>query len=70
MTEYFKTDADGFARDPRSKAIINTNKQSMAQYKQQRAERLARESLSDEVNSLKQDVQDIKNMLQEICKRL
>lgn len=68
--ELIKTDADGFVRDPNSTAIINTNREGMSQYKQQRAERLARAQLSDEVDGLKRDVQDIKNMLQEICKRL
>ena len=68
---------DGFYRDPGSKAIINTNVERIAAYKKQREERLRihgvaaeQERLAVEVQEIKQDLNDIKSILQEISKRL
>ena len=68
---------DGFYREPGSKAIINTNVERIAAYKKQREERLRlygvaaeQERLAVEVQEIKQDLNDIKSILQEISKRL
>lgn len=70
MDRLIKTDADGFVRDTQSNAVINTNVEALSQYKRERAERLRADQLEQEVMSLKQDVTDIKHMLQQICERL
>lgn len=74
---YIKTEIDGFSRDPGSKAIINTNVDRIATYKKQREEKIKvnnvvteQERLANEVHNIKQDLQDIKSILQEISKRL
>lgn len=72
-----KTEIDGFCRDPATKAIINTNIDRIAAYKKQREERIKlnsvaaeQEHLAAEVKAIKQDLNDIKSILQEISKRL
>lgn len=72
-----KTDLDGFSRDTQSKAVINTNVEQIRKYKQEREERIKLQTvaerqthLTEEIDTIKQDLNDIKSLLQEISKRL
>ena len=60
-------DETGLCRDPYSKAIINTNEQAyedyMSSYVKRRENRRRVEQLQDDVDSLKSDISDIKNLL-------
>jgi hypothetical protein len=57
-------------KDNHSKAIINTNQNAYATYKshqKSKIEELAeKESMKKDINSLKDDISDIKNMLKKL----
>ena len=59
----------GFVRDSISKAVINTNKADYIEYmKRAKAREMQRDSLTDaikEINSLKQELFEIKKLLRE-----
>jgi hypothetical protein len=77
MMNLAKTDLDGFSRDLTSKAVINTNVEHIRKYKEEREAKLKlmsvqerQQHMSDEIDGMKQDLNDIKSLLQEISKRL
>ena len=59
----------GYVRDSISKAVINTNKADYQEYmRRAKAREMQRDSLTDaikEINSLKQELYEIKNLLKE-----
>ena len=59
----------GFVRDSISKAVINTNKADYQEYmRRAKAREMQRDSLTDaikEINSLKKELFEIKNLLKE-----
>lgn len=59
-----KTDYDDFCRDTQTNAIINTNVEKIRQYKQQRESLMKMQNLVSDVEVLKQDMSEIKSMLQ------
>lgn len=65
-----KTDLDGFYRDTTTNAVINTNVEKINQYKKQREEKIRMDSVIQEVESLRHDINEIKSMLLHISKRL
>ena len=56
-----------FVRDNNSNAILNTNTNALEQYKVERIRREKEQSILqncvDDINSLKDDMQEIKNLL-------
>lgn len=61
-----KTDYPGFMRDDtpgQARAILNTDSVSYAAYKEARAKDRALAQVMSEVNSLQQDMSDIKSLL-------
>lgn len=63
-----QTEKKEFARDVVSMAIINTDRQAFAQYKAARQKGSAVEELSAEVQLVKKDMQEIKNMLTQLTR--
>lgn len=61
-----KTVVENFHRDTANHALINTNKEAYKLYKMQRSSNQIIEDLQTEMNSLKNDVSDIKHMLQQL----
>jgi hypothetical protein len=59
-----KTNLDDFYRDTQSNAVINTNVEKIKQYKQQRESLIKMQNLVSDVDTLKQDMSEIKSMLQ------
>jgi len=57
---------DGFVRHSKSRAILNTDNKSYEKYKQTRMASYKLNEVSEEVQSLKSDMQDMKVMLSEI----
>lgn len=55
-------------KDLNNFAILNTNKAAVAQHKQKMAELLRKKQIETEINNLKSEVSDIKNMLGDILK--
>ena len=64
-----KTESDGFLRDDNNHALINTNVNAYKQYINQRDSQNKVRSLESEVDSLKDDISDIKKMLSILIKQ-
>lgn len=65
--------SESFFRDPNNGAILNVNSDEIRRARQLKAERkkkaLEFESVKDDVESMKQDMADIKGLLQELVKK-
>ena len=64
-----KTEKDGYLRDDSNHALINTNVSAYKQYVSQRESQNKVSSLESEVDSLKSDITDIKEMLSILIKQ-
>jgi|LauGreDrversion2_5_1035112.scaffolds.fasta_scaffold16501_2 hypothetical protein len=64
-----KTEREGFLRDDNNHALINTNVSAYKQYINQRESQNKVRSLESEVDSLKDDISDIKQMLSILIKQ-
>jgi hypothetical protein len=64
-----KTENDGYLRDDSNHALINTNVNAYKQYIHQRDSQNKVVSLESEVDSLKKDITDIKEMLSILIKQ-
>jgi len=69
MSQIVKTDKDDFSRDAQNHALINTNVNAYKQYLHNRESQKKVVSIESEVDSLKKDVQDIKQMLMLLIKQ-
>lgn len=61
-----KTEYSGYVKDDtpgRVNAVLNTDNTSLQAYKDARAKDIALNKMASEVNTLKQDIGDIKNLL-------
>lgn len=56
----------GFIKDTENKAVLNVNREALKAYKLQRNKLLKTFALEDEVNSLKEDIKDIKSLLSQL----
>ena len=65
-----KTNDPNFMRDENNAALINTNKIAYDLYKQQRNNALSNQALKAEVDSLKQDHSDIKQLLGQLVQNV
>ena len=65
-----KTNDPNFMRDENNAALINTNKIAYDLYKQQRNNALSNQALKAEVDSLKQDLSDIKQLLGQLVQNV
>lgn len=64
-------DKDGFVRDPNNPGlVINTDNNALQAYKQQKAHQKRISNRLDEIDSLKGEVKEIKQMLNLILERL
>ena len=59
-------DNNDLVREKDSRAVLNTNLKELDKYKQERDQRLKLREIADNYGRLKDDVEDIKNMLKEI----
>jgi|APCry1669188879_1035177.scaffolds.fasta_scaffold115586_2 hypothetical protein len=59
-------DHPDLVRDAESKAILNTNLSELDKYKQEREQRRKLNEIAQSYDQLKDDVDSIKNMLQQI----
>jgi hypothetical protein len=60
---YVKTDAENFIRDRKNAAVLNTDLDSLAAYKKERGRILRADSIVEDVNSLKKEFSEIKDLL-------
>lgn len=66
MEKIIKTDVPNLVRDMDSRAILNTNTNDYLAYKTKRDRELKLNNVVDEIDQIKQDMADIKSMLQQI----
>lgn len=66
---FVKTEHPGLVRDTTSTAVINTNKEAYDNYKMARDEKLKVQKLAGQVDSLQDDVQQIKQLLLQLIKQ-
>lgn len=64
--KYIKTDTENMVRDAATNAILNTDYSALASYKKERARIIKTESLVKDIEDLKDDLREIKNILQEL----
>ena len=62
-------DYPDLVRDPKSKAIINTNRSAMIQHIEKRETKVSIQSLQEEINVIKDEFQEIKELLRQIASR-
>ena len=56
-------------RDSKSRAIINTNRQAMIDHIDKRNTKVTIQSLTEEMNVIKEEFQEIKALLQQIASK-
>lgn len=66
---YVKTNKENFVRDTKTNAIINTDVVAFEAYKRERDRILKADALAEEVDSIKNEIYDIKNLLQQILNK-
>lgn len=59
-----------FVKDTKSKAVLNVNNSALEAYKKQRAVLSKASTASDEINNLKEEVQEIKEMLKQLLSKV
>ena len=62
-------DYPDLVRDSKSKAIINTNRSAMIQHMEKRETKVSIQSLQEEINVIKDEFQEIKELLRQIASR-
>ena len=62
-------DYPDLVRDSENRAIINTNRKALAEHLEKRNTKVSIQSLTEEVESIKNDFKEIKLLLQQIASR-
>ena len=65
---YIKTEVAGLVRDGSSRAILNTDSVAFAAYKQHRQAQNETARLKEDVAELRNDIQDIKSLLERLLR--
>lgn len=63
-------DHNNLVRDSENMAILNTNKEAINYHNRKMMELKEKEEQREQINTLKQEVSDIKQLLQQIIERL
>jgi len=63
-----QTEVSSLGREPNSMALINTDRRSLEIYKKQRTESKNAQNLHDDVEQLKNDMKEIKDLLVQIAR--
>lgn len=67
MVEHLKVrDNKDLVRQAQSNAILNTNLKELNKYKEERDEKMKLKRLADESEQMKNDIQEIKSLLQQL----
>lgn len=63
MSRFVQTDVKNLIRDTNTTAVLNIDTDSLSSYKKERSRILRTEAIIEEVDSLKKEVSEIKNLL-------
>jgi len=69
LTRFVKTDNPSYVRDLTSTAVINTDSESFETYKQAREEKLKIKQLSNDVQNMKDELGEIKQLLLKVLEK-
>jgi len=69
IDKYIKTDIEGLVKDPNSGAVLNIDKSKLNAYKKQKQLALKTSMANDRIDKVENDINDIKEMLQQLLKR-
>jgi len=70
MNNYIKVkDHPGLVRDKQSTAILNTSKDDLAKYREERDQKMKLQQAVQDVAELKNDMAEIKDLLQQLLKK-
>lgn len=69
IDKYIKTDVEGLVKDPISGAVLNVDKSKLEAYKKQKQLALKASAANDRLDKVENDINDIKQMLQQLLKR-
>jgi|TARA_A100001391_G_scaffold58176_1_gene35761 hypothetical protein len=64
----YETDNDSYDRDPNSMALINTDRNAFELYKSRRKDAIEAKTLHNDVEKLKSDIGEIKELLQNLVR--
>jgi len=67
--KYIKTDVEGLVKDPISGAVLNVDVSKLSAYKKQKQLALKASAANDRLDKVENDINDIKQMLQQLLKR-
>ena len=71
MTKYAKVkDANGLVRDMQNNAILNTDNSALDMYRKKRNSQKEITNAVDDINSMKQEMNDIKLLMQRILDKI
>jgi hypothetical protein len=57
-------------RDMDSKAVLNTNRSALESYRKKREKQQELKSAIDDINNMKQDINDLKTLMQRILDKI
>ncbi len=57
-------------RDMESKAVLNTNRSALEAYRKKREKQQELKSAIDDINNMKQDINDLKTLMQRILEKI
>lgn len=67
--KYIKTDFEGLVKDPQSGAILNVDNSRLEAYKKQKAALSLNIENNERINKVEKDLNEIKEMLNQLLKR-
>jgi hypothetical protein len=67
--KYYKTDYEGIVKDPNSGAILNVDNRKLSAYKKQKQMMLDNMRNVERIQKVENDLEEIKNMLNQLLKR-
>ena len=67
--KYYKTDYEGIVKDPNSGAILNVDNRKLSAYKKQKQMMIDNMRNAERIQKVENDLEEIKNMLNQLLKR-
>ena len=70
MTYVKVKDAPGYVRDTTTTAVLNTDNSALQLYKKKREKQHEMKAAVDDINTMKQDINDLKTLMQRILEKI
>jgi hypothetical protein len=67
--KYYRTDFEGLVKDPHSGAVLNVDNNKLEAYKKQKAAFMLNVENNERINKVEKDLNEIKEMLNQLLKR-